>query len=340
MSRPTACSLVSAPVALVAALVAGVLAASSLVAPSASAQPRGELSSFPFLQFEPSARAAAMGGAFGAVADGDVNALFYNPAVPGPASAGTPSLTYVNHVSDVNAGSVAYSRTIRGLGTTASGAVRFAHWGQFEGRDEFGVRTGTFTAGDVALTTGLSRGYGTRWRYGATASLIYSSIADADAAALATDLGVLYRIPARQFAVGASVRHLGVALDRFGQSRPDLPLDVQVSLSKRLAHLPLLISLTGYDLQNLDDGVLGGSTFDHVLGHLALGGEFQLGDHFRARFGYNHRRSKELALRDRLDLAGLSLGFGLIVSRLTVDYAYSSWSDLGGLHQFTLRVDV
>ena len=202
------------------------------------------------------------------------------------------------------------------------------------------MRTGDFSAGDLAATVGLARSYGTRWRYGANVHVLYSSIDDADAAALTTDLGVLYRIPARQLAVGASVRHLGVPLDRFGQVRPTLPLDVQVSVSKHLAHLPLLVSLTAYDLQNLDEGVVGGSTLDHALAHVTLGGEFQLGDHFRARFGYNHRRSQELALNSRLDVAGLSGGFGLLVDPLIVDYAYSSWSDLGGLHQFTVRVDV
>jgi len=39
------------------------------------------------------------------------------------------------------------------------------------------------------------------------------------------------------------------------------------------------------------------------------------------------------------DLAGVGLGFGVTVSALTVDYAYNSWSSLGGLHQFTLRAN-
>ena len=312
-------------------------AGTPLVRP-ATAQPGGDLSSFPFLQFEPSARSAALAGSFGAVA-GDVSALFYNPATPGPAASQRPALTYINHVSDINAGALAYSHTLGRTGTL-SGGLRFAHWGEFDGRDENGVPTGTFSAGDVAATVGLSRGHGDRWRYGANANVIYSSIDDVNAAALTADLGVLYRLPAYQLSVGASVRHLGTAINNFGAVSPRLPLDVQISLSKRLAHIPLLLSLTGYDLQNLNDGVLGGSTTDHVLGHLTVGGEFFLGEAVRLRLGYNHRRSRELALNDRLDLAGLSAGFGLDIEPVGVDYAYSSWSDLGGLHHFTLRIGV
>jgi hypothetical protein len=77
-----------------------------------------------------------------------------------------------------------------------------------------------------------------------------------------------------------------------------------------------------------------------VLGHLTFGAELQPGDVLRVRVGYNHRRSRELALTDRFDFAGVGVGFGVTVGGLTVDYAYNSWSSLGGLHQFSLRADL
>jgi len=129
-------------------------------------------------------------------------------------------------------------------------------------------------------------------------------------------------------------------VDGFGDTREPLPLDLQVGVSKRLAHLPLLLTATAYDLTNLSEGINGGGTVDHVLGHLTMGVELQPGDVLRLRVGYNHRRSTELALTDRFDLAGLGLGFGVTVSALTIDYAYNSWSSLGGLHQFSLRADL
>lgn len=305
------------------------------------AQAGGSLTSFPLLRLESSARAAAMGGAFDAVADGDVHALFYNPAIPGPSTSRSAGLSYLNHLADINAGSVAYSQTIRGLGTTAFGGIRFIHWGEFDGRDAFGVPTGSFHAGDVALTLGGARPFRANGRYGVAVHVLHSSIETERASAVAVDLGVLYRMPARELALGASVRHLGTVLDGFGVDTDEsLPVDVRLSASKKLAHLPFLLSVSGYDLANLSDGVDGGSTLDHVLAHVAVGGEFQFGDVFRARLGYNHRRSQELALNDRLDLAGLGAGFGVHVRRVVVDYAYNSWSDLGGLHQFTLTVDV
>lgn len=311
-----------------------------LVALPAAGQPGGSLSSFALLRFDASARTAAMGGAFTAVADGDVNAMFYNPAVPGPATSRTPSVSYLNHLTDINAGTLAYSQTLSGAETTLSGGLRFVHWGTFQRRNEVGERTGTFSAQDAVLTVGAARALGPRLRYGANVHLLYAQIDQAQATAAATDLGVLYRVPTYQLTVGASLRHLGVSIEGFGRRDVTLPLDLQLGVSKQLAHLPLRLSITAYDLTELGTGVEGGSTTDHVLGHLTFGGEMRLGEALRLRLGYNHRRSRDLSLADQFDLGGLGGGFGVAVGGIAVDYAYNSWSKLGGLHQFTVRADL
>jgi hypothetical protein len=313
----------------------GLLLALLLGAPAASAQPGADLTSFGVLRLEPSARSAALAGSFAAVGDGDVNALFFNPAAPGPATHRRATFSYLNHLSDLNLGSVAYSHTL--AAATVSGGLRFAHWGTFEGRDRFGNPTGDFSAGDVVLTAGASRAAGPRLRYGASLHLMHARIDDVGASALAADLGALYRVPSRQLTLGAALRHVGTTLDGFDGSRQPLPLDLQVGLTKRLAYLPVLLTATAYDLTNLSEGIRGGGTLDHVLGHLTFGAELRPGDVLRVRLGYNHRRGRELALTDRFDFAGVGVGFGVNVSGLTVDYAYNSWSSLGGLHQFTLR---
>jgi hypothetical protein len=306
----------------------------------AAAQPGGEVTSFPFLRLAPSARAAALSGAFGAVADGDVNALFYNPAVPGAATHQTASFSYLNHLSDMNAGSVAYSQTIASWETALHGGVRFADWGTFEGRNEIGEPTGDFGAQDVALTVGAARSLnGTRLRYGASVHLIHSRIASAQATAVAADVGALYRVPSQRMTLGAALRNVGLSLDGYGREAPTLPLDLRLSATKRLAHLPVLLSASAYDLTNLSDGITGGTTVDHVLAHLTFGVEARPGDVLRVRLGYNHRRSAELALTDRFDLAGFGAGFGVHVGPLAADYAYTSWSSLGGLHQFTVKTE-
>lgn len=214
------------------------------------------------------------------------------------------------------------------------------HWGIFEGRDDGEEQTGTFQPGDVALTLGAARPFGTRGRYGANVHLHHAQIETEQATAVATDLGALYRVPVHQLTFGLSLRNVGLSVDGFGQTEETLPLDLQLGLSKRLTHLPLLLSLTAHDLTKLGEDIDGGSTVDHILAHLAFGGELQLLEVLRFRGGYNHRRSRAQALSDRFDLAGFGVGVGVAVDGITADYALSSWSDLGGLHQFTLQADL
>lgn len=305
----------------------------TLAAP-VQAQP-SDLTGFSFLRLEPSARAAALGGSFSAVYGDDVNALFYNPAGLNKAMHRALSLSYLNHLSDLNAGFIAYSRHIEHVGTLGAG-LRFLSYGEFDETDEAGERTGTFGAADVALTLGGARAYRENLRYGANLHVILSSIDVYRASALAVDLGVLYTLPSRRLFFSASVNHLGVTLSSLGTTRDKLPLDVRLGVAKRLRHLPLLLSITGYNLHDLG-GAEDGASVHAVFRHLALGGELQFSDAFHVRVGYNHRRHEELKMSSRLDLAGVGLGFGIKIVRFGLDYAFNSWSTLGGLHQLTLR---
>ena len=177
---------------------------------------------------------------------------------------------------------------------------------------------------------------GDRLRYGASVHYVHSRIEQYGASAVAADFGVLYYAEGPQIALSASVSNLGRVLDAYDAAKDDLPLDVRLGASKRLRHLPLLVTVAAYDLHEAgadsDAKAVGAA-----LEHLVVGGEFQFSDAFQVRAGYNHRRHEALKTRDRLDVAGVSAGFGLRVSRVRFDYAYNAWSAVGGLHQVTLR---
>ncbi len=322
--------------AVLAAFVACL--AGAALGPHAARGQTSELVTFSFLRLDPSARAAALAGSFGAVGDGDVNAMFYNPALLGPATHKAVSASYLNHLADINAGFLASSYRVERLRTTFGAGLRFVTWGEFERADETGQRQGTFTAGDVVLTLGAARAYGERLRYGANVHVVYSAIETARASALAADLGVAYRLPMQDFVVSAAVTNAGRALRSFGRTRDTLPTDVRLSVSKELAYLPLMLTATGYDVQNLGRGVENGTTLDNALAHLTFGAELTPVEAFRLRLGYDHRRAQELDLGR--GLAGVGAGFGLAVNRLRIDYAYNAWSSFGGLHRFTLMASL
>ncbi len=300
----------------------------------ASAQP-ADPSGFSFLRVEPSARAAALGGSFAAIADGDINAFFFNPALPNESVDGSLSLSYLNHVTDINAGFLAYGRNVPGIGVV-SGGIRYMNWGTLDGADANGERTGSFKAGDVALTVGASRQAVDRVRVGVNLHLVHSSIADFGATALAADAGVAFSDPASRLTVSASVNNLGATLSSLGETNDSLPVDIRLGLSKRFANLPLLVSVTGYNLHDFDAVSDDATVADNIFHHVAIGGEFQFSPSFNLRFGYNHRRHDELKSKSRLDFAGVGVGVGIRVRGFKFDYGYSSWSELGGLNQLTV----
>ncbi len=306
-----------------------------LIGPTpAWAQP-ADPSGFSFLRVEPSARAAALGGSFAAIADGDVNAFFFNPALVTSDVNNRLSLSYLNHVTDINAGFAAFGYQYRDIATFSAG-IRYLNWGTLEGATETGERTGSFNAGDIALTLGAARPAADKIRVGANVHFIHSSISTYGATAIATDLGVVYQDVASRFVASASVNNLGVTLNSLGTVRDDLPVDVRVAVSKRFANIPLLLSLTGYNLHDLGSVSDDATVADNIFYHLALGGEFQFSPAFNLRVGYNHRRHDELKSKTRLDFAGVGFGVGIMVRGFKFDYAYSSWSELGGLNQLTV----
>lgn len=304
----------------------------------AAAQP-GPATTFSFLRLAPSARAASLAGAFSAVYDEDVNALFYNPALLNPDMHRTLSVTYLNHLGGIHAGFVSHARHWEGIGTLGGG-LRYVTWGSIDGYDATGNATESFGANDAALTASWARAHDERLRYGANLHAAFSRIETASASAFAADAGVLYHFPEQQLALSASVHNIGIVADALGSSRDTLPLDLRIGVSKRLRHLPLLIAVSGYNLNRIGEESEGRNAVSGVLRHVAIGWEFFFSDAFRIRLGYNHRQHQDLKMKNRLDLAGVGVGCGIGVANFRFDYAFNSWSTLGGLHQITVRTGI
>jgi len=299
----------------------------TLVAHAGRAQ---SATAFDFLRLEPSARAAALGGTAVVLTDADVGAFFYNPALLNVDMDRQASITYLNHLSDLQAGFAGYSRDFGPIGTAALG-VRFVHWGTIAKADEFGEVTGEFTAGDLAFTLGMARSYGEDLRYGLNVHAAYTSVAEYGAVALAADAGLVWHHPEALLTLAGSINNLGLFVESLGTSQDRLPLDARISVSKRLRYIPVLAALTLHSLQDSFELTSPEEAFRHAIFSL----EFQAIPVFHIRIGYSHNR-RNLKSDSRLDLAGFGTGFGLRIRGIGLDYAYSSWS-FAGLHRFTLK---
>ncbi|HEX8298285.1 MAG TPA: PorV/PorQ family protein [Rubricoccaceae bacterium] len=311
-------------------------AAFLLAAAPSSAQRRD--TGFDIVQLDLSTRTAGLAGAAGGLGGADPTAAFSNPAFLTGESNRALALGFVNHLADISAGTAVYARTLPGLGVDASASVRFLSYGSFDRSATDGSADGTtFGASEAAVTLTAARTVAPRVRVGGSVHGLFATLDDASAQALVADLGATYEVPSQRLVIGASVNGVGTVLSSLGETEDRLPLDVRVSVAKRLRYIPLTVTLTGYELQSDEGAASDSSVAVRALDHLLVGGELALGRALTVRAGYSPRRGRALRGDGRLDLAGLSAGFGLAIRRFALDYAYTGWSEVGALHQVGVR---
>src|SRR4030067_1652228 len=163
--------------------------------------------SYQFLKIGTSARSAAMGGAFTAVAD-DEAALYYNPA--GIANFKQPAIiaTYANYLTDIQSGFLGYLRPL--LSNSVIGAsVTYFTYGDIPETDRFGTRLGTFGSRDLAFNLSYALSVDSQFNVGATGKVVYEKIQDFYGYGIALDLGGLYALSDRRNKIGGGVQNLG-----------------------------------------------------------------------------------------------------------------------------------
>jgi hypothetical protein len=276
----------------------------------------------PFLKAAMSPRAVAMGGAYSAIAD-DSGAVFVNPAGLVQFEAREVALDFSTYLQDAKMGNLSYAGNVRdnrfGLGVT------FMTVGGIERRglaDTAGMipEAGSFDASDMAVTLAYAKkdfspSLLPNLDGGFSVKFIRSAIDDESAFALALDAGAIYKA-ADKIKFSLAVQNLGTKMKFVDESDP-LPLNIRAGgVYAASARLKLAGELSGY----LQDEKF----------YPSLGAEYWFRDALALRGGYKFGY-------DTANLGaevGLSLGFGVKVQGLGVDYAFLPFGDLGSIHRF------
>lgn len=283
---------------------------------------------YDFLRIDMSARAAALGGSFVTNND-DVEVIFYNPAGLSFLENNPITFSFVKHLLDINLFSLAYSTEFDDIGRFG-GAIKYINYGTFDEADEFGNRTGEFSAGELAFLIGYTNEFSDNFYFGANAKVIYSSIADKSSSGIGVDLGVNYELPEQKLNLAAAVLNLGAQISSYINTKEDIPLDVIVGVSKRLENLPVRLSLDFHQLNKDRDEI-----YQHLKG-FSIGTEFYLSEVFTLRFGYDNERRSEMKIGSSSGIAGFNGGLGVKVSEYVFNYGYSSLGSIGAMHRVGL----
>jgi hypothetical protein len=282
-----------------------------------------EPTGFAFLRTPVGARAAAMGASFLAVSH-DAHAIYYNPAGIANFTNRAGAFGYLNHILDIQSFFGAYVHP-HGRGSYGI-AVNYTDYGEFTRTDEVGEPKGSFSANTVVAYLTYSQVRAERWLFGANVKLIRSQLAQYSADAYAVDLGVIYQSTIMDnLTFAGGIFNLGKARTAFIQTKETLPLNFQFGVSKRLAHLPLLYSLTL--IHYVDEDL-----------QFRAGGEFTLSKGMYLRLGYDTIGRDQRVGTDRDRFAGVSFGLGFAFRDYTLDYSLSSFGEVGSLNRLSFAV--
>jgi hypothetical protein len=320
------------------------------------AQIGGE-STYQFLELTNSARIAALGGNQVSISDStDLNLPYHNPALLHSGMVNRVLVNYVNYLTDINYGYASYAKSFNGIGNFALG-MHYINYGEFKEATELGELTGlNFNAAEYALNIIYSNNY-KRLRYGANVTPILSAFESYQSFGIAADLGICYSSKDNLTTVAAVASNVGGQITTYYSdgNREKIPLNLQVGLSRRLLHAPLIFSLTLQNLQrwdlanpkpdpdnkdNVDLYERDESFGKQIMRHTVLGLEILPSKNFIIRAGYNYQRRQELKFNDKASFVGFSAGFGLIIKRFRLDYGISSFHLAGSSNLFSLSINL
>src|SRR5207245_947832 len=112
---------------------------------------------------------------------------------------------------------------------------------------------GNFHPSDYVVQVSAAREYKERWNYGATLKFIHSNYGQYRSSAIAMDIGITYTDSANGLQAALVAKNMGGQIKRYtGTSSGDLPFDLQLGISKRLAHAPIQFSATVFQVHRFN----------------------------------------------------------------------------------------
>jgi len=300
-----------------------------------------------------------LGGSSLSLPGNDITITHYNPSLISPENHNQIGLSFVDYYSDVNYGSVQYGRSFGQVGSFVA-SMQFVNYGSFTRMTNQEVNQGTFTANEMALSIGWGRQLDSAFSIGANVKGIYSSFDSYSASGLAVDVAGSWHLPEYRFMASLVARNVGIQLSSYTPGvTEDLPFDLQLAMSKRLAHLPLTFSLVLTNLHNWDlayeskystevdpftgesrqTGGLSGFA-DEMMRHVIIGAELQPFKSFRVQVAYNYKRRQELKIVDKVSTTGFSWGFGFTAYRFSFSYSRSAYHLAGSPNHITITTSL
>lgn len=286
---------------------------------------------FSFLRYPTSSRANALGGQTVSLIERDPSLIFHNPGLLGSEMDGMLNLNYMNFVSDINIGSVAYTKAHGEQGAWGIGAS-FISYGSFKQKSNENIDEGTFSAKDINITGIYAHDLSDRWRGGLAIKFLYSSFESYSAIGLCADAGLSYYNSDNGFSFGFTLKNMGAQLKSYNEERQKLPWDIQMGISKKLQHNPIRFSITAIHLNkwkidyiDKTDEENKDSFLKTFTRHLVFGVDYIPSENFWLGVGFNPKSNQDMSLQNGNKLGGFSIGGGVRISKFDVSASVAKY---------------
>jgi hypothetical protein len=320
------------------------------------AQIGGE-NTFAVLDFNPSVRTTAMGGELISIIDNDVDITATNPALLNSKMHKQISFSFIDYFNDINAVAVNYAAELEKLGMLFFG-VKALNYGQFVLTDETGVELGKFSANEQVLTVGISKQLNEEFIIGVNLNFINSKLEQYSSFGLSSNIGLSYYNDERKICISVLAKDFGRQLSSYTDEKENLPFQLQMGVSKQLAHLPFRFSIVAHHLNKFDitnnyleptvtDPISGEEIANEdsfgkkVLRHFVLGGELNPGrKNLFIRGGFNFQRRQDMQLSTSPLLVGFSWGLGFKISKFQLNYSRATFHLAGASNNFSFSTNL
>ncbi|XCF05301.1 type IX secretion system protein PorQ [Tamlana crocina] len=312
---------------------------------------------YQFLNLVSSPRQAALGGKVLTNVDYDVTQALFNPATINIEMDNQLALNYTSYLGGIGYGTAAYAYTVDRRTQTFHGGITYINYGSFEGYDEDGNSTGTFSGSETALSLGYATQIGySNFYFGGNLKLITSKLEQYGSFGTAVDLGLIYINEYLDFNAALVVRNLGSQITTYAGLNEPLPFEVAFGMSQLMENVPIRWHVTLDNLQEwpisrpnparTTSDLSGNSTEEkigfigQVIRHTIVGAEIFPEGGFNIRLGYNFRRGEDLRILDQRNFSGLSAGISIKMNKMRFSYTHAKYTSAANSNFFGLQIDL
>ena len=208
-------------------------------------------------------------------------------------------------------------------------SVRNVNYGVFDGYDEQGNATGTYTASDTWLSAAYRQSFFIpEIKIGFTVGYFTSQIEAYKSTVLMLTPGIVYTYDPLDVRLGISLQNMGRVLKGYTRQKESLPETIVAGIAKKLKHLPMNLCA--------DFGLINNTGETWVR----IGGVVQLSPFLEARWGTSTQKlNQSTQVRLSNDFFG-STGVGLTIHVEGVDIDFGSYmfGTGGWIHGFGCEV--